>query len=67
VLEDPRHLGRMLATAGRAVTAMGSGYRDKLDPRQQPDPRTRELARLELRGVAAGPARYLRSRVRRSR
>jgi hypothetical protein len=64
VLEDPRHLGRMLGTAGRAVRVLVSGYRRKLDSRQQPNPRTRELARLELRGMAAGPARYLRSRLR---
>jgi GT2 family glycosyltransferase len=67
VLEDPRHLGRMLATAARAVRVMTAGYRNKLDIRSQPDPRTRELARLELRGMAAGPLVYLRSRVRRSR
>jgi GT2 family glycosyltransferase len=67
VLEDPRHLGRMLGTAGRAVRVMTAGYRDKLDARVAPDPRTRELARLELRGMAAGPLAYLRSRLRRSR
>ena len=66
VLEDPRHLGRMLGTAGRAVRVMVAGYRTKLDARQQPNPRTRELARLELRGMAAGPGTYLRSRLRRS-
>ena len=67
VLEDPRHLGRMLATARRAVRVMTAGYRDKLDARSQPNPRTRELARMELRGMAAGPLVYLRSRLRRSR
>jgi GT2 family glycosyltransferase len=67
VLEDPRHLGRMLATAVRAVRVMAAGYRDKLDTSRQPNPRTRELARLELRGMAAGPLVYLRSRLRRSR
>ena len=67
VLEDPRHLGRMLGTAGRAVRVMVAGYRTKLDSDQQANPRTRELARLELRGLAAGPAIYLRSRLRRSR
>ncbi len=64
VLEDPRHLGRMLGTAGRAIRVMSAGYRDKLDADRQPDSRTRELARLELRGMARGPLVYLRSRVR---
>jgi Glycosyl transferase family 2 len=67
VLEDPRHLGRMLATAGRAVRMMVSGYRRKLASSQQANPRTRELARLELRGMAAGPVIYLRSCLRRGR
>jgi glycosyltransferase involved in cell wall biosynthesis len=67
VLEDPRHLGRMLGTAGRAVRVMRAGYRDKLDARAQPNPRTRELARRELRGMATGPLVYLRSRLRGSR
>lgn len=64
VLEDPRHLGRMLGTAGRAVRVMTAGYRDKLDAGKQTNPRTRELARMELRGMAAGPVVYLRSRFR---
>jgi GT2 family glycosyltransferase len=67
VLDDPRHLGRILATAGRAVRVMTAGYRDKLDADRQPNGRTRELARMELRGMAAGPLIYLRSRLRRSR
>ncbi|HTU84415.1 MAG TPA: glycosyltransferase [Solirubrobacteraceae bacterium] len=67
VLEDPRHLGRMLGTAGRALSVMVSGYRRKLDSRREPNPRTRKLARLELRGMAVGPGRYLRSRCRQPR
>jgi GT2 family glycosyltransferase len=67
VLDDPRHLGRMLGTAGRAVRVMTAGYRDKVDAGRQPNPRTRELARMELRGMAAGPLVYLRSRLRRAR
>jgi GT2 family glycosyltransferase len=66
VLEDPRHLGRMLGTAGRAVRVMTAGYRDKLDADKEPNPRTRELARMELHGMARGPFVYLRSRLRRS-
>lgn len=66
-LRDPRHLGRMLATAYRAVRVMSAGYRNKLDASRQPNPRTRELARLELRGMAIGPFLYLRSRLSRSR
>jgi cellulose synthase/poly-beta-1,6-N-acetylglucosamine synthase-like glycosyltransferase len=64
VLEDPRHLGRMLGTVPRGALALGGGYRNKLDSRIEADPRTRELARLELRGMLAGPAAYLRSRFR---
>jgi hypothetical protein len=67
VLDDPRHLGRMLGTAGRAVRVMTAGYRDKVDAGRQPNRRTRELARMELRGLAAGPLTYLRSRLRRAR
>jgi len=66
VLRDPRHLGRMLGTVPRGARALGSDYRDKLE-RRQPDPRTRELARLELQGMTAGPAAYVRSRWRESR
>jgi O-antigen biosynthesis protein len=64
VLDDRRHLGRMLGTVPRGVLALGRGYRNKLDSRIEADPRTRELARLELRGMVAGPAAYLRSRFR---
>jgi GT2 family glycosyltransferase len=67
VLDDPRHLARMLGTAGRAVRVMTAGYRDKLDAGAQPNRRTRELARMELCGMAAGPLVYLRSRIRRAR
>jgi GT2 family glycosyltransferase len=67
VLEDPRHLGRMAGTARRAVRIMTAGYRDKLDAGRQPNQRTRELARMELRGMVAGPFVYLASRLRRSR
>jgi GT2 family glycosyltransferase len=67
VLEDPRHLGRMLGTAGRAVRVMSADYRDKLDASPDANPRTRELARRERRGMVIGPLLYLRSRVRRSR
>jgi Glycosyl transferase family 2 len=61
VLEDPRHLGRMLGTVPKGVRAVSRGYRRKLDS-QQPNRSTRGLAVLELRGMAMGPAAYLRSR-----
>jgi Glycosyl transferase family 2 len=64
VLEDPRHLGRMLGTVPRGILALRGDYQSKLDTREHPDPRTQELARLELRGMLAGPAAYLRSRFR---
>jgi len=68
VLEDPRHLGRMLATVPRGLRAIVSGYRHKLRSKssgpadQQLQSRTPELARLELYGILVGPGRYLRSR-----
>jgi hypothetical protein len=68
VLEDPRHLGRMLGTARRAVAMMIAGYRDKAAAGDgEHNPRNRELARMELRGMAVGPLTYLRSRLSRSR
>ena len=73
VLEDPRHLGRMLSTVPRGARALGSSYRQKLrsghsePPAEKPGSRTPELARLELRGIASGPSAYLRSRRRWSR
>jgi glycosyltransferase involved in cell wall biosynthesis len=67
VLDDPRHLGRMLRTAGRAVRLMAGQYRAKLDATKEPNPQIRDLARRELRGLAAGPLLYMRSRLRRSR
>jgi len=67
VLEDPRHLGRIAGTARRAVRMMTAGYRDKLAVDRQPNPRAGELARMELRGMAAGPFVYLATRLRRPR
>ena len=76
-VEDPRHLGRMLGTAPRGARALSTSYRRKLrsrhpkhrpaaerhpDEARHPSSRTSDLARLELRGIAASPARYLRSR-----
>jgi GT2 family glycosyltransferase len=74
VLEDPRHLGRIAGTAGRAVRVLAAGYRDKAG-RDRDEPagggesstRNRELARMELRGMIAGPLVYLKTRLRRSR
>ncbi len=65
VLEDPRHLGSMLATVPRvACKLLGR------EPSRGPpplDPRLRELKQIERRGMLAGPAAYLRGRLRRSR
>jgi GT2 family glycosyltransferase len=73
VLEDPRHLGRIAGTAGRAVRVLAAGYRDKAvadgdrtSGESQPAARNRELARMELRGMLAGPLVYLKTRLRRS-
>ena len=76
-LEDPRHLGPMLGTVPRGARALTSSYRAKLrsrhsEPTHQSEPRpqseppassgTSDLARLEMRGIAVSPLRYLRSR-----
>src|ERR1019366_6708192 len=75
-VEDPRHLGRMLGTVPRGARALSSSYRSKLRSRHfapppesapQPASRTSDLARLELRGIVAGPSAYLRGRRRGSR
>ena len=60
ILRDPRHLGRILGTARRAVGVLGRTYGDKLGSDQPSEP-TPELARLELAGMTTGPAAYLRS------
>ncbi len=65
VLEDPRHLGSMLATLPRVVRGHGSRGSSRDPPPL--DPRLRELAQIERRGMRAGPAAYLRGRLRRSR
>ena len=65
VLEDPRHLGRIAGTAGRAVRVLVAGYRDKTAASDgDPSARNRELARMELRGMIAGPLVYLKTRLR---
>lgn len=66
--DDPRHLGRMIATVPRGVMALTRDYRRKLGSRR-PDARTqgnasRGMALRELRGLATGPALYLRGRRR---
>lgn len=70
-LEDPRHLGCMLGTVPRGARALTGNYRAKLRtrhpepgpaPEQPVGPGTHELARLEMRGIAISPGRYLRSR-----
>jgi len=73
-LDDPRHLGGMLATVPRGAHALGGTYLNKLRSAQPQivahtqhaasvaRSRTRELARLEIRGIALSPARYVRSR-----
>lgn len=67
LIEDPRHIGRIAGTAGRAVRVLVAGYRDKAAGDGELSARNRELARMELRGMIAGPFVYLKTRVRRSR
>ncbi len=73
VARDPRHLGRILATGRRAARLMLADFRGKLAGGEgdsdgggadHAGARNRELARIELRGMAAGPGAYLRSRWR---
>jgi hypothetical protein len=65
VLEDPRHLGSMLATVPRVVRNRVG--REPSGGSQLLEPRLRELAQIERRGMLAGPAAYLRGRLRRCR
>ena len=60
ILRDPRHLGRILGTARRALGVLLRTYGDKLGSDQPSEPAS-ELARLELGGMTTGPAAYLRS------
>jgi hypothetical protein len=63
VFEDPRHLGRMLASLPRAVNAVLRGWQRKRSTRQPAD-QTRALARREVQGMLNGPFAYVRSRRR---
>jgi GT2 family glycosyltransferase len=84
IAEDPRHLGPMLATVPRGVSALAGGFWAKLRRREPEGPEqpetgtpvapagpevatTAELARLELRGIALSPVRYVQSRRRERR
>ena len=76
--QDPRHIPAMLATLPRAVRSFGWPYVQKLRPlswrgtstagdtQAGPDAEDQSamsrLARIELRGMARGPAAYWRSR-----
>ncbi|MHB1568490.1 MAG: glycosyltransferase family 2 protein [Solirubrobacteraceae bacterium] len=62
VADDPRHLPRMLATVPRGLAELVRGFRAKLDVGQRNE-LVPALARLELRGIARGPAAYVRSHV----
>ncbi len=66
VVEDPRHLGRMLAALPGVGRAVLQGARRKRDS-GPPAAVTRELALCELRGMARGPLAYARSRRRERR
>jgi GT2 family glycosyltransferase len=73
VAEDPRHLGPMVGTLPRGVRALVSRFWDKLRSRgaetvpatttHASPPTTSELARLEMRGIAISPLRYVQSRI----
>ena len=71
VLDDPRHLGAIIATAPRATAALSRAYWARLrTPAPEPagpsaaathEAGIADLARLELLGMARGPAAYLHS------
>ena len=80
VLDDRRHIGRMLGTVPRGAREMSRRLLEKLRPPEKepaaptpadvapaPDAPTAELARLELQGMLRGPAAYIRSRRQWSR
>jgi hypothetical protein len=60
-VDDPRHVLRMAATMPRATRVLTGRFRRRLDPHHS-DAVTRQLARGEIRAMAAGPAAYLRGR-----
>ena len=66
VAEDRRHLGALLATTPTAARAIVGSFTRKLRIRdggaESSEATVSELARIELRGMAKGPAAYLRSR-----
>jgi GT2 family glycosyltransferase len=77
VAEDPRHLGPMLATVPRGLSALAGRFWAKLrhrwpeaaetdapaEPGEAPVSTTAELARLEMRGIVISPLRYVQSRI----
>lgn len=77
VMEDPRHLGAMAATAPRAAHRLSASFSKKLLVKKTGHDHhedvssggTASLARLELLGMARGPFAYLQSwrRARKSR
>lgn len=66
IAEDRRHAGALLATAPVATWALVRSFATKLRRREGSEPSddatVAELARIELRGMAKGPAWYFRSR-----
>jgi GT2 family glycosyltransferase len=69
-LDDPRHVGAIVATLPQGVRRMGRLFRHRLrtdGEHEQPGAETstiRGLARLELVSMTKGPAAYARSRRR---
>ena len=70
VIEDPRHLGALVAAAPQVLSALGRSFWKKLQTQTPPQTTlaatssVSDLARLELRGMLTGPAAYFRSRRR---
>jgi len=74
MVDDPRHLGRMLGIAPRAARILASLYVKRLRSRGRAsqgkgaaDTLNPELARLELLGMLSGPGAYVRGRFQAAR
>ena len=71
VVEDPRHLGSMLASLPTGGRDLAGIFRERFAgapaDSATPDTLISDMARLELSGMTRGPFRYLRSRMARRR
>ena len=70
IVEDPRHLGALLASGSLGVRLMVRGFWDRLHRREEiplagaASSSEADLAKLEMRGMLRGPSAFWRSRRR---